>query len=91
MILGSSTGCQDIMTYLLTHNTSTPIQGAILQAPVSDRECFDDPKVIKAGELAEKMVKEGRGEEVVPKEVATEAWGMERVTAYRMWSLLCVG
>lgn len=79
------------MTYLLTRHSSTPIEGAILQAPVSDRECFDEPKVIKAGEIAEKMVREERGEELMPREVAKEAFGMEMVTAYRMWSLLCVG
>ena len=79
------------MTYLLKRHPSTPIEGGILQAPVSDRECFDEPKVIKAGQLAEEMVKQGRGHELVPREVAKEAFGMEMFTAYRMWSLLCVG
>ena len=79
------------MTYLLDHQSSIPINGAILQAPVSDRECFDSKEVFKAGELAQKMVREGKGEDLLPKDVAKAAFGLEECTAYRMWSLVCVG
>lgn len=47
VLMGHSTGCQDIMRYLTAPNPLTPlgkrrpkIQGAILQAPVSDRDNF---------------------------------------------------
>lgn len=42
VLMGHSTGCQDVLHYLCSPirpgHTRPPIQGAILQAPVSDRE-----------------------------------------------------
>jgi hypothetical protein len=93
--MGHSTGCQDIMTYLLSDPPLTPINGVILQAPVSDREAFCKPQHIEASKVAERMVDEGRGEDTLSKEYA-EAFSFPGVrirymTAYRCWSLLCVG
>lgn len=46
VLIGHSTGCQDVLHYLHASPASgaarSPIQGAILQAPVSDRDCLLD-------------------------------------------------
>ncbi|KIW13480.1 hypothetical protein PV08_08668 [Exophiala spinifera] len=48
VIMGHSTGCQDVMHYLTSATSSSPsqprsvISGAIMQAPVSDREAILD-------------------------------------------------
>lgn len=45
VLMGHSTGCQDLIQYLLsstrTLDAHTRIDGAILQAPVSDREAYE--------------------------------------------------
>ncbi|EPQ29462.1 uncharacterized protein PFL1_03217 [Pseudozyma flocculosa PF-1] len=45
VIMGHSTGCQDVVTFLLsqarTEDDSTKVDAAILQAPVSDREDYE--------------------------------------------------
>lgn len=82
------------MTYLLKKNAETPIDGAILQAPVSDREglvSLETEKTSQLATVAEKMVKEGRGSELVPGELAKNLFKFEQMTAYRAWSLLCIG
>lgn len=51
-----------------------------IQAPVSDREFrVTLPEVHPMLELAEKMVKEGKGEELMPRDASPEA----PMTAYR--------
>ena len=71
--MGSSTGCQDIMEYLTGtgHESRPPIDGGILQAPVSDREALlmmMDPKLYRSSCIAaRKMVDEGKGEEILSK------------------------
>lgn len=42
IIMGHSTGCQDIARLLSMERPDVRIDGAILQAPVSDREYFED-------------------------------------------------
>lgn len=68
VLLGHSTGCQDIM-YYLTKGTRAKVDGVVLQAGVSDR----DATVINVGEQkwkqkvdeAQKMVDEGKGDVVL--------------------------
>lgn len=88
--MGSSTGCQDIMTYMLDHQSFDPIDGGILQAPVSDREAFEDESYVKAGEVANKLYKEGKAGDLAPAQLAKD-WSVPNLTVYRAWSLLCVG
>jgi pimeloyl-ACP methyl ester carboxylesterase len=85
ILVGHSTGCQDIVNYLRTGGHCTrAVRGAILQAPVSDREFRATlPEVQPMLELAEKMVKEGKGEELMPRDASPEA----PMTAYRYRSL----
>ncbi|KAL9620172.1 MAG: hypothetical protein Q9160_005287 [Pyrenula sp. 1 TL-2023] len=42
VLMGSSTGCQDTLAYISSSSDPTlpPVDGAILQAPVSDRDAF---------------------------------------------------
>lgn len=48
VLMGHSTGCQDLIAYLLSStravNAETRIDGAILQAPVSDREAYEQDR-----------------------------------------------
>jgi hypothetical protein len=73
VLMGHSTGCQDVMEYLTGsgHESRPPIEGGIIQAPASDREALVmlmDPEVYKNSCItAQKMVDEGNGEEILPK------------------------
>jgi pimeloyl-ACP methyl ester carboxylesterase len=100
VLMGHSTGCQDIMEYLVGEGKESrdSIDGAILQAGVSDREAWQD--MVKADEVMKKqleelktkaymLLQEGKGEEIMPLEgnpVAKE-FGAP-ITAYRLDSLL---
>ncbi|OJJ45911.1 hypothetical protein ASPZODRAFT_143778 [Penicilliopsis zonata CBS 506.65] len=70
-LLGCSTGCQDIMTYLLKAD-SPAVQGGMLQASASDREAmgmFVTAEQMKiAVDAAQALVDRGMPEEIVPKE-----------------------
>ncbi len=94
VFLGNSTGCQDIAKYLSTRSHPVVV-GGIMQAPVSDRE-FWAQDTSEAGLAlqkflpeAERAVKEGRGDEIVPKSVWSEFGG--RITNERFFSLAGVG
>ncbi|EIW73056.1 hypothetical protein TREMEDRAFT_56114 [Tremella mesenterica DSM 1558] len=68
------------------------VDGGIMQAPVSDREYHvsaDNRAWLDALPVAEKMLKEGNGDELLPKPVRERMGVM--MTAYRAWSLLAVG
>ncbi|PWN42897.1 DUF1749-domain-containing protein [Ceraceosorus guamensis] len=64
-LLGHSTGCQDVITYLLgNRGADVKVQGAIIQAPCSDRLYFD--KTAGAEEVenlkeATSLVQAGKG------------------------------
>lgn len=93
VILGHSTGCQDTMEYLSKHKKASPkedIDGAILQAPVSDSEAIEMHGGEKAKamlELAERLLREGRGDEIMPEDARKVAFHTP-VTAYRFHSLV---
>ncbi|TGO59110.1 hypothetical protein BCON_0048g00360 [Botryotinia convoluta] len=92
ILMGHSTGCQDVMEYLTGsgHEANAPIDGAIIQAPASDREALGqelDADVLKNGiALAQKMVEAGDGEEILPSK-ATEGFFGSPVCARRWLSL----
>ncbi|CAH9080555.1 unnamed protein product [Cuscuta europaea] len=85
VLLGHSTGCQDIVYYLRTNAAcSRAVRAAILQAPVSDREYRATlPDTASMIDLASKMISEGRGSELMPREANPDA----PITAYRYHSL----
>ncbi|KAL7123919.1 hypothetical protein ABFS83_14G014500 [Erythranthe nasuta] len=85
VLLGHSTGCQDIVYYLRTNAAcSRAVRAAILQAPVSDREfkatLAETPSMI---DLASNMISENRGSELMPLEANPDS----PITAYRYHSL----
>lgn len=72
VLMGHSTGCQDIMEYLTGrgHLNRALIDGAIIQAPVSDREYIisklDSQVYAKSCLDAKAMIEDGRSHEILP-------------------------
>ncbi|XP_076913466.1 UPF0613 protein PB24D3.06c-like [Bidens hawaiensis] len=85
VLLGHSTGCQDIVHYMGTNSAcSRAVRAAILQAPVSDREFRATlPETAGMIDLASKLIGEGRGSELMPRESNPDS----PITAYRFHSL----
>ncbi|KAL6526534.1 hypothetical protein OROGR_015638 [Orobanche gracilis] len=85
VLVGHSTGCQDIVHYLRTNAAcSRAVRAAILQAPVSDREYKATfPETASMIDLASNMINEGRGSELMPMEANPDS----PITAYRYHSL----
>ncbi|XP_057524568.1 UPF0613 protein PB24D3.06c-like isoform X1 [Amaranthus tricolor] len=85
VLLGHSTGCQDIVHYMHTNAAcSRAVRAAILQAPVSDREYRATlPETASMIDLASKMISEGKGSDLMPREANPDA----PITAYRFHSL----
>ncbi|WOH16000.1 hypothetical protein DCAR_0935549 [Daucus carota subsp. sativus] len=85
VLIGHSTGCQDIVHYMRTNFAcSRAVRGAILQAPVSDREYKATlPETAAMIDMASKMISEGRGSELMPREANPDS----PITAYRYHSL----
>jgi pimeloyl-ACP methyl ester carboxylesterase len=93
VLMGHSTGCQDVMEYLVgpSHADRPLIDGAILQAPVSDREAslmkMSHNQYAKCVAAAQVMVREGKAEEIMPISETHEFFGAP-ITARRCLSLL---
>ncbi|KAK9070726.1 hypothetical protein SSX86_011128 [Deinandra increscens subsp. villosa] len=85
LLLGHSTGCQDIVHYMRTNAACLrAVRAAILQAPVSDREFRTTlPETAGMIDLASKLISEGRGSELMPRKSNQDA----PITAYRFHSL----
>ncbi|KAL9233099.1 hypothetical protein vseg_008137 [Gypsophila vaccaria] len=85
ILLGHSTGCQDIVHYMRTNAAcSRAVRAAILQAPVSDREYRATlPETAAMIDLASKMISEDKGTDLMPREANEDA----PISAYRYHSL----
>ncbi|KAL3828829.1 hypothetical protein ACJIZ3_017631 [Penstemon smallii] len=85
ILLGHSTGCQDIVYYLRTNAAcSRAVRAAILQAPVSDREYKATlEETASMIDLASKMINDGQASELMPREANPDS----PITAYRYHSL----
>lgn len=89
VIMGHSTGCQDCMEYLVGKNAEKrpPVDGIILQAPVSDREALGmtlpDAHMHEANQLALKMCREGKEKDVLPNRLTKPGFGRIGITARR--------
>ena len=89
VIMGHSTGCQDCMEYLTGSKAAEypPVEGVILQAPVSDREAleFHLPQEVmaEANQLALLMCHEGKGSECMPTRITKPLFGKTAITAKR--------
>ncbi|KAL8651438.1 MAG: hypothetical protein Q9226_004711 [Calogaya cf. arnoldii] len=94
ILMGNSTGCQDVLGYLSYQGSRPKVDGGILQAPVSDREAMEmvypaeDSR--RYTEMARQRVKDGKGDHVLPNEVSLQLLGA-RVTANRWLSLASPG
>lgn len=95
VLMGHSTGCQDVMEYVTGpagQGARPKIDGAILQAPVSDREGLVDTMPAeerrKVIEVAEELVRNGYSNEVIPESLSGRYLGRLPVSAYRWLSLL---
>ncbi|KAL1405355.1 hypothetical protein Q8F55_008986 [Vanrija albida] len=86
VVMGHSTGSQDVIRYLTTRADA---DGGIMQAPVSDREHFATDAATRAWfdqlPVAEGLIAEGKGETLL--DYAFDGFGL-RLTAYRAHSLL---
>lgn len=89
VIMGHSTGCQDSMQYLTGAGADQRphVDGAVLQAPVSDREAIeaDLPKsyVQEANQLALKLCREKKDKEIMPHRLTSSLFGRTAVSARR--------
>ncbi|KAG0269951.1 hypothetical protein BGZ95_001856 [Linnemannia exigua] len=87
--IGHSTGCQDAISFASHGRNRSNIQGMVLQGPVSDREFMIsslDDMYGKYVRLAQRMINDGKGQELMVREV-----DVAPVTAYRFNSLASVG
>ena len=94
--MGHSTGCQDVMHYLISPGVAErpKIDGAIMQASVSDREgilmMLSQESYDIGVEAARAYVRDGRGEDILPNNV-TEIFPRTPITARRWLSLASPG
>lgn len=95
-MMGHSTGCQDVMEYLTgsDHESRPSIDGAILQAPISDREgmlmFLPEGAYEKSISAAQQMVDAGQGDDILPSPEAASIFGAP-VCARRWLSLASPG
>jgi hypothetical protein len=91
VLMGHSTGCQDIMEYLVGGSNYPAIDGAILQAPVSDREAlsleFPSDDIQRSVSIARDMMAAKKGEDIMPRSKAVDYFGAP-VCARRWLSLV---
>ncbi|KAK1999841.1 DUF1749-domain-containing protein [Colletotrichum falcatum] len=92
VLMGHSTGCQDCVEY--TKRKEDPVDGFILQGPVSDRESIvdftDSEWLEKSLKYAESLIAEGKEGEAMPKDLVPSFFSTP-MTAYRWSSLAAKG
>ena len=97
VLLGHSTGSQQVMHYLLSENKLPPIDGGILQSGISDRELLTSLGLISrekydsACKLAQSYVDKGQGDDILPYSVTRPAFQSAPVSARRWLSLASPG
>ncbi|ATY67430.1 hypothetical protein A9K55_000059 [Cordyceps militaris] len=93
VLFGHSTGCQDCMEYAdYEKHASSPVDGFIIQAPVSDREALkkDFPNYQELLDVSEQMIADGQEREYVSAKLIPAGFNVP-ITAYRLHSLLAKG
>ena len=94
VFMGHSTGCQDCMEYTnYAAHSNEPVDGFILQGPVSDREALGKSltkeQLAASIATAAEMLAAGKGDEAMPRD---KLEGVKTpVTAYRWNSLAAPG
>ncbi|CAD6570717.1 MAG: hypothetical protein ASARMPREDX12_003831 [Alectoria sarmentosa] len=95
VLLGHSTGSQQIMHYSIHPGSRPEIDGAIFQASVSDREALatflssDDYQSTCA--IAQSYISEGRGEDILPFKATISSFQTAPCSARRWMSLASPG
>jgi hypothetical protein len=94
VLMGHSTGSQDVIHYLSSTAPVPPVEGGIMQGPASDREHFEHDRTKYKSwfaqlPIARRLMDEGRGEEILDKAFCDEEGC--RMSAYRTFSLGAVG
>ncbi|KAK4690232.1 hypothetical protein P7C71_g6507, partial [Lecanoromycetidae sp. Uapishka_2] len=91
VLLGHSTGSQQIMHYLLSLPPSPKIDGATMQGSISDREAMVAelaPSIYSSTcALAQTLVDEGRGSDILPATATVSMFMSAPVSANRWLSL----
>ncbi|KXX74294.1 hypothetical protein MMYC01_208559 [Madurella mycetomatis] len=95
VLMGISTGCQDCLEYTDREKYQTPpVDGYILQSPVSDREAallFMSPDILSRSlEVAKEMIESGRNGDPMPRDLLPPIFTTP-ITAYRWHSLAAEG
>ncbi|OAR05936.1 hypothetical protein LLEC1_03700 [Akanthomyces lecanii] len=93
VLFGHSTGCQDCMEYAdYEKHGNSPVDGFIMQAPVSDREALkkDFSNFDELLAVSEKMIADGQETEYVSAKVMPRGFDVP-ITAYRLHSLIAKG
>lgn len=89
VVMGHSTGCQDCMQYLTGAGADQRphVDGAVLQAPVSDREAIQlelpEAFLNEADQLALKLCREKKDKDVMPNRLTSPVFGRTAVSARR--------
>ncbi|KAK6866154.1 hypothetical protein PG995_002682 [Apiospora arundinis] len=91
VLMGHSTGCQDLMEYAAT--SSDPVDGYILQAPVSDREgslvgkgAEEEKKLDEIISIAKYMISSGKGDHPMSHDHLSEGYDRP-MSARRFYAL----
>ncbi|RYN42628.1 hypothetical protein AA0113_g6679 [Alternaria arborescens] len=94
VLVGSSSGCQAIMTYASTEPAPPPVDGYIMQAPTSDRETagllMPQDLLSASLEYAGDLIAKGKEKTIMPASFIPSII-TSPVTAYRWYSLASVG
>ncbi|TQV92628.1 Protein of unknown function DUF1749 [Cordyceps javanica] len=93
VLFGHSTGCQDCMEYAdYQKHGSSPVDGFIIQAPISDREALkkDFSNYDELLSISEKMIADDQEAEYVSAKLLPPGFNVP-ITAYRLHSLLAKG
>ncbi len=95
VLLGHSTGSQQVLHYLLSATGLPPIDGGILQSSASDREAIlmflSQSEYDSTCKMAQSYVDEGRGEDVLPFGATKGIFTSAPVSARRWLSLASPG
>ncbi|KAL7626396.1 hypothetical protein AAE478_003168 [Parahypoxylon ruwenzoriense] len=91
VLLGHSTGSQDCMEYTSPSHELAPVEGYILQAPVSDRGAaaqeIGEQKLDDGLGVAKELISSGRGHERMPREHLPASFYNTPISASRWYAL----
>ncbi|KAI1808028.1 DUF1749-domain-containing protein [Daldinia bambusicola] len=91
VLLGHSTGSQDCMEYTAPAHHAPPVEGYILQAPVSDRGAISSEmggfELDKSLKIAKELIASGRGHERMLPENLSKSFHDTPISASRWYAL----